>query len=85
MPEHDQEQSMYTLAASMAKVETTLSHMSTDMGEMKRDVKDLREGAPIHRIETLEGRWRTVTAWLGGLTLVVLGAIVTALLTGGTP
>lgn len=81
MPEHDQEQSMYALVESVTEVKTTLAHISADLGEMKRDVKDLREGAPIHRIETLEARWKAVAGWLAGLTLVVLGAITTALLT----
>lgn len=81
MPEPNQDQSALQLVAAVTEVKTTLAHMSTDMGEMKRDLKEIREGAPLHRIETLEARWRTAFAWLGALSLVVIGAIVTAVLT----
>lgn len=77
----EQDQSMLQLATQFAEVKATLEHMSTDMGEMKRDVKEIREGAPLHRIQVLEARWKAAFAWLGGLSLVVIGAIVTALLT----
>lgn len=81
MAPEQEDLSMLQLNTSLTKVETTLEHMSNDMTAMRIDVKQLREGAPLHRIETLEGRWRAVTGWLAALTLVVIGAIVTALLT----
>jgi uncharacterized membrane protein len=69
------------LVAAVTEVKTTLQHMSEDMRVMRVDLKEIREGAPLHRIQVLEARWRAAFTWLGGLTLVVIGAIATAVLT----
>lgn len=69
---------MLQLASQLTEVRTTLSHMSSDMGEMKADLKEIVKGAPMHRIEVLEARWKAAFTWLGMLSLVVIGAIVTA-------
>ncbi|MGH9247934.1 MAG: hypothetical protein ACRD0W_00215 [Acidimicrobiales bacterium] len=80
MPEQNGQSGMQ-LVAAVTEVKTTLQHMSTDMSEIKRDLKEIREGAPLHRIEILEARWRAALTWLGALSLVVIGAIATTVLT----
>lgn len=89
------------LTRDLTEVKTTLGHMSANMSQIADDVKDLREGAPLHRIEKLEtgldsiksadpisridkleGRWRGTFAWLGSLSLIIIGAFVTYFLAG---
>lgn len=66
---------MYQMIADFTEVKTTLGHMASDLRDVKADTKQLREGAPLHRIEKLEGRWKAMAAWCGGLTIALLSAI----------
>lgn len=60
---------MYQAIADFAEIKTTVNLMAGDVTEVRKDVKELREGAPLHRIEKLEGRWRLVMGWIAVLTV----------------
>ncbi len=70
---------MYQAIADFTEIKTTVNLMAGDVAEVKKDVKELREGAPIHRIEKLEGRWRVVTGWVAVLTIGIVVAVIAEL------
>lgn len=58
----------------MAEVRLKLDHLQEGVDEIKTDVRDLKDGAPLLRIQQLEA-WRSnVTKVIIGMILAVIGA-----------
>lgn len=74
---------MYQFVSDFTEIKTTMTHMAADVADVKRDLKEVREGAPLHRIRALEARWKALAYWCGGLTLTVIGGLLTYVLRGG--
>jgi hypothetical protein len=57
-----------------------LDDLQRTFEEMRADIKEIKDAAPIHRIQNLEQWRRSLTAWLAAVSVTVVGALVAALL-----
>lgn len=58
-----------------------LDHLQHTVNEVKNDVREIKDGAPLWRIQQLEQRWANLWKFVSLLTVAVLGSYLALYLT----